>query len=120
VQVQRTREVFFAGTDEAPGFVIMKQGKRYKKYMGSASYESNHQRQEHLRGKRVKERIDVFVEGVSKLVDYKGSVEGVIDSIVKGIKSGISYAGARNIKEMQDNAEFIRITPSGWSESLSR
>ena len=44
----------------------------------------------------------------------------VIKSLLKGIRSGISYCGGRNIKEMQENAEFIQITPSGWKESQSR
>ena len=110
----------FAGTSEAPGMIIMKNGKRYKKYVGSASYESNHTRKELKAGRRMRERLDVFVEGVSSLVDYKGPVEDVIRSIVKGIKSGISYCGGRNIKEMQENAEFIQITAAGWEESRSR
>ena len=78
----------FSGTDEAPGMIIMKDGKRYKKYMGSASYDSNHERTELREGKQVKERLDVFVEGVSILVDYKGLVQDVIKSLVKGIQSG--------------------------------
>lgn len=110
----------FAGTAEAPGYIIMNEGKRYKKYMGSASYQSSHERKENQERIQVKERLDVFVEGVSKLVDYKGPVEEVIQSIVRGIQSGISYCGARNILEMQQNAEFIRITSGGWTESLSR
>lgn len=110
----------FAGTDEAPGIIIMKEGKRYKQYMGSASYESNHERKENIEGKRVKEQLDVFVEGVSKLVDYKGSVQEVIRSLVKGVQSGLSYCGAQTIKEMQENAEFIQITQNGWKESLPR
>lgn len=111
---------FFAGTDESPGIIIMRDGKRYKKYAGSASYESNHERKERMEGKRFKENLDVFVEGVTILVDYKGPVENVIESIVKGVKSGLSYCGARNMAEMQQNAEFIRITGNGWQESLSR
>ena len=110
----------FSGTDEAPGMIIMKDGKRYKKYMGSASYDSNHERQESKGGKLVKERLDVFVEGVAILVDYKGAVQEVIQGVVKGLQSGISYCGARNIKEMQEKAEFIQITSSGWEESGSR
>ena len=47
-------------------------------------------------------------------------VQEVIEAIVKGLKSGISYSGARDIKDMQDNAEFIQITASGWIESMSR
>ena len=107
----------FAGTDEAPGLIIMKDGKRYKKYAGSASYESNHERKERLEGKRVKEKLDIFVEGVAILLDYKGAVEDVIKSILKGVQSGLSYCGARNVKEMQTNAEFIRITSNAWEES---
>ena len=110
----------FSGTDEAPGMVIIKDGKRYKKYIGSASYESNHSRKESETGKEVKERLDVFVEGVSSLVDYKGPVEEVIKGLVKGLQSGLSYCGATNIKEMHEKAEFIRITEAGWEESKSR
>src|SRR3989344_6168933 len=111
---------FFAGTEEAPGMIIFKDGKRYKKYVGSASYESNHERKESQDGKEVKERLDVFVEGVSNLVDYKGPVSEVINGLVKGLKSGISYCGGKNILEMQQKAEFIQITSSGWLESGSR
>jgi IMP dehydrogenase len=111
---------FFAGTDEAPGLIIMKDGKRYKKYHGSASYESNHTRQENQHKKQFKKRLDVFVEGVSNLVDYKGPVSEVIKYLVKGLRSGISYCGARNIAEMQANAEFIEITSASWKESTTR
>ena len=100
--------------------VILKDGKRYKKYHGSASYESNHKRQELKEGKIVKERLDLFVEGVSSLVDYKGSVKDVCISIIRGLKSAISYCGAKNIPEMHENAEFIQITAAGWQESGSR
>ena len=100
--------------------IILKDGKRYKKYHGSASYESSHTRQENQQGKQFKERLDVFVEGVSNLVDYKGPVSEVIQYLVKGLKSGISYCGARNIKEMQENAEFIEITDASWKESNTR
>ena len=110
----------FAGTDEAPGRIIMKDGKRYKRYMGSASYDSGHERKENEAKKVVKEKLDIFVEGVSILVDYKGAVSDVIAGLVKGLKSGVSYCGAQNIREMQENAEFIRITSSGWAESQSK
>ena len=110
----------FAGTDEAPGMIILKDGKRYKKYHGSASYESTHKRTEHRHGKPVKERLDVFVEGVSTLVNYKGAVGDVISAIMKGVQSGMSYCGAKTIHEMWANAEFMQITSAGWTESGSR
>ncbi len=112
---------FFAGTDEAPGYIITKDGKRYKRYMGSASYDSNHERKENVEGKKVKEKLDdVYVEGVAILVDYQGSVREVIKGLVKGLQSGISYCGGWNILEMQENAEFIQMTNNGWEESKSR
>jgi IMP dehydrogenase len=111
---------FFAGTNEAPGRIIIKDGKRYKRYIGSASYESNHERKEKETGAEIKKNLDVFVEGVSALVPYKGPVDEVIQGLTKGIRSGMSYCGARNITEMQTNAEFVRITGAGFHESLSR
>ncbi len=111
---------FFAGTDEAPGYIITKDGKRYKRYMGSASYDSNHERKENMEGKKVKDKLDVYVEGVAILVDYKGFVREVIKGLVKGLQSGISYCGAVDIKGMQENAEFMQITTNGWEESKSR
>ncbi len=110
----------FAGTDEAPGMIILKDGKRYKRYMGSASYDSGHERKEHLEKVKVNERLDVFVEGVSTLVDYKGPVGDVIRSIVRGVQSGISYCGGNSLAEMQENAEFMQITAAGLEESKSR
>ncbi len=111
---------FFAGTDEAPGMIIMKDGKHYKKYMGSASYDSNHERKETVEGRQLKERLDVFVEGVATLVDYKGPVRDVIRGLIKGLQSGMSYCGGRNIVEMQAKAEFIQITAASWEESKDR
>ncbi|MBT6774972.1 IMP dehydrogenase, partial [Candidatus Woesearchaeota archaeon] len=81
---------------------------------------SNHNRQESQHKKQFKKRLDLFVEGVSNLVNYKGPVSEVIKGLVKGLKSGISYCGARNIAEMQANAEFIEITSESWRESTTR
>ncbi len=108
---------FFAGCDEAPGMIIMKEGKRYKKYHGSASYESSHKRKELEKGVVIKERFDTFVEGVSVLVDYKGPVADVIFGLIRGLQSSMSYCGARTVLEMHENAEFMQITAAGWEES---
>jgi IMP dehydrogenase len=51
------------------------------------------------------------------MVPYKGSVTDLIKQFVGGIRSGLSYCGARNIAEMQQNAEFIKVTPAGFIES---
>ncbi len=109
----------FAGTDESPGFIVFRNGKRYKEYRGSASYEANHARMERETGKILKERFDYTAEGVSGYVPHKGSVIEVINPLVNGLRSGISYCGASTIPEMQANASFVRITMAGMRESKS-
>ncbi len=103
----------FAGTDEAPGEVVEVDGKKYKKYRGMASASASKTRPTNGNG----EKNEVFEEGVSGLVSYKGKVGDIVDSMLKGIKSGLSYAGARNFKELRKKAIFVKITPSGFRES---
>ena len=55
-------------------------------------------------------------EGVEAVVPYKGLVSEVIQQLVGGLRSGISYAGGRNVKELQENATFIQVTPAGLKE----
>ncbi len=107
----------FAGTDESPGNIVQRNGKRYKEYRGSASAEANHSRRERETGKIIKEKLDYTPEGVAGYVPYKGSVIEVISELINGLRSGISYCGASNIIEMQQNASFVRITPAGMRES---
>lgn len=110
----------FAGTNEAPTPILEKNGRKYKRYMGSASYKNNENMKMRKDGKPVKQSLDVFVEGVSKLVDYKGSVEEVISNLSKGIMSGVSYCGCKNLSDISKNVEFIEITNNSWAESLTR
>jgi len=58
-------------------------------------------------------------EGVEAVVPYRGLVSEVLTQLVGGLRSGLSYGGAHNIKELQENAEFIEITPAGVKESGS-
>ena len=90
-----------AGTDEAPG------GTRYR---GMASTEA----QEENYGSVAEWRTD---EGIAIDVDRKGPVEGVIKDVIGGIRSGLSYAGARNIKELQRKAQFIEVTKAVVEEN---
>ncbi len=96
-----------AGTDETPGEILdTKEGKK-KVYRGMASKEA----QSAWRG-----RIS-SIEGVSHVVPYKGSVKGVLHDLGAGIRSGLSYSGARSIRELQAKARFIRQTSAGAIES---
>jgi IMP dehydrogenase len=105
----------FAGTDEAPGKLIIKGGQKYKEYWGSSS--------EHAKEKRAKadplykERASRFVEGGKGLTLYEGSVMGVYERFAMGLKSAMSYSGASNITQFQKKRKFVRVTSSGIREN---
>jgi len=106
----------FAGTDEAPGKIIKQKGKKFKLYRGMASFEATMKKIK-LNGEK-KNRISV--EGVKTLAPYVGPVEGVINRLVGGLASGMTYVGAREIKGLVGKADFIHITNSGIIESGAR
>jgi len=96
-----------AGTDQTPSEKVKVDGKVYKAYRGMASKEA----QKDWRGKVSS------IEGVASMVPYKGSVEHVLGELEVGIRSGLSYSGARNISELQARAIFIKQTSAGQVES---
>jgi len=105
-----------AGTDESPGNTIIKGGKKVKVIRGMAGYGANIAKNQRDKEKE-KDPYDLIPEGVEAVVPYKGRVDGIIKQLIGGLKSGISYCGAKNIQELKENAEFIRITGSGKIES---
>ena len=106
-----------AGTDESPGELLTKDGRRVKIIRGMAGYGANMSKRE--RENVRSEVFDIVPEGVEGMVPYRGSVKDIIKQLVGGLQSGISYCGSTNITEMQNNAEFIRVTGSGKRESGS-
>lgn len=108
----------FAGTDEAPGKLVIKNGVKYKEYNASTSKtEKANQIKKDNNGK--KSHFSLHVEGVESLVKYKGPVKIVVEELLAGIKSGLSYTGAKNIKQMQTKAKFVQITNAGYIESCA-
>lgn len=109
-----------AGTEEAPGAEIVRQGRRYKVIRGMASLSANVERRK-LDNTEVEfteeDWTEVVPEGVEAFVPYRGEVADILTQIVGGLRSGMSYAGARTILELWDNAEFVRITSAGRKES---
>jgi len=101
-----------AGTDEAPGRVVTKKGKRYKKYRGMASLQANLSRPDAKNNKD-----EIVEEGVVGFVPYKGQAGDVIKKMIGGVRSGLSYGGAKTIAQLQRSVRFVRITPSGFHES---
>ena len=97
-----------AGTDESPGQVFVTgDDKKYKVYRGMASVEA----QVDWRGEARS------LEGVSTTIPYKGSVVSIMDGLRQNIRSGLSYSGARSIKEFQARASFIKQTSASIVES---
>ncbi|HEX9028314.1 MAG TPA: IMP dehydrogenase, partial [Anaerolineales bacterium] len=108
-----------AGTDESPGASIVREGQRYKVLRGMASLTANVTRKEvELKGElNPNEWEKVVPEGVEALVPYRGAVGDILHQLVGGLRSGMSYAGAKTLEELYQNAEFLRITPAGIAES---
>lgn len=105
----------FAGTEEAPGELMTIEGEKYKVFRGMASREAAEKRAE--REGRKEKYSDRVPEGVETKVEYKGPLKKVISNLKGGLKSGISYCGADNIRDAQNNAEFIQISESTQSRN---
>ena len=100
----------FSGTEETPGSVIKKRGKKYKLYRGMASYDAALKKLQ-MDGKKKIEIISV--EGEKTLVPYKGKVEPIVKKYLGGLASGMTYNGARKIIEFKGKADFIYMTSAG-------
>lgn len=108
----------FAGTDESPGEVEDLNGVMYKTYrgMGSIAAMSKGSKDRYGQGE-VKEKSDLVAEGVVGKVLYKGSALRIAKQIEGGVRAGFAYQGCRNLSELHEKAEFIRITNAGIHES---
>ncbi|NWJ29434.1 IMP dehydrogenase [Marine Group I thaumarchaeote] len=109
----------FGGTDESPGTVLTKNGKRFKVYRGMASLAASIGRKSKLTGSiSLDDDLNDYVaEGVEAMVPYKGTVTDMLKQLTGGVRSGLSYCGAHTILQMQNNAEFIKISRAGFAES---
>ena len=107
------------GTDESPGTVLTKNGKRFKVYRGMASLAASLGRKSKETGSfSLDDDLNDYVaEGVEAMVPYKGTVTDILKQLTGGIRSGLSYCGAHTISQMQDNAEFIKMSGAGFAES---
>ncbi|MCS7132708.1 MAG: IMP dehydrogenase [Aigarchaeota archaeon] len=99
-----------AGTEEAPGEVVEKDGMKLKRYRGMGSAE-------------VISRLDRYSklvpEGISGYVPYRGSVREIVKMIIGGLKGGMGYVGASNLRELKEKSEFVRVPPSeSWERRV--
>jgi IMP dehydrogenase len=108
----------FAGTEEAPGEVILYQGRSYKSYrgMGSLGAMADGSADRYFQDASMK--TDKFVpEGIEGRVAYKGSVLAIIYQLVGGVRQSMGYCGCASIDELREKAEFVEITSAGMRES---
>jgi IMP dehydrogenase len=107
-----------AGTDEAPGEVILYQGRSYKSYrgMGSIGAMARGSADRYFQAE-VESSLKLVPEGIEGRVPYKGPVGNIIHQLVGGLRAAMGYTGNATIKDMQSKSQFLRITGSGLRES---
>lgn len=105
----------FAGTDETPGETFLYQGRKYKGYrgMGSIGAMKEGSSDRYFQNKSSK----LVPEGIEGKVPYRGPIAEVIYQLLGGLSSGMGYTGAATIRELQEKARFVRISPAGLRES---
>jgi IMP dehydrogenase len=108
----------FAGTEEAPGEVVLFQGRSYKAYRGMGSLGAMTQGSADRYFQDPANNADKMVpEGIEGRVPYKGSVLAIIYQLVGGVRSSMGYVGCRSIGELHERAEFVEISSAGIRES---
>ena len=112
-----------AASYEAPGEIVVMNGKQYKKYrgmgsMGAMTSEYDGGADRYFQGSKSKMNHTKYVpEGIEGAVPYRGTVNEILFQLVGGLKSSMGYCGAKDIAAMQEKARFVRITSSGIKES---
>ncbi|MCL2777473.1 MAG: IMP dehydrogenase [Polyangiaceae bacterium] len=107
----------FAGTDEAPGDLVLFQGRSYKVYrgMGSIGAMKKGSKDRYGQGGTADEKL--VPEGIEGRVPHRGALASILHQLVGGLRAGMGYTGSRNIKDLRTNAKFIRSTSQGLRES---
>jgi len=108
----------FAGTEESPGETIIYEGRKFKSYRGMGSVEAMKEGSSDRYFQDVEADIKKLVpEGIVGRVPYKGNLSEVVQQFVGGLRAGMGYCGAKDIKALQENAQFVRITAASMAES---
>ena len=106
-----------AGTDEAPGEIIEKDGKKFKSYVGMGSMAAMQRGSKDRYFQQDKSDKKLVPEGIEAIVDYKGSVHKIIFQLTGGLRSGMGYCGAENIEALRHDARLVKISSAGLTES---
>ena len=107
-----------AGTDETPGEVFLYQGRSYKTYrgMGSVGAMARGSADRYFQ-QEIKDTLKLVPDGVEGQVPYKGAAATVLHQLTGGLRAAMGYVGARTLKELQEKAEFVRVSGAGMRES---
>ena len=109
----------FAGSKETPGKLIKRNGKFFKSFRGMGSVGAmNKGSADRYFQKKQKDLSKYVPEGVEGFVKFKGDVKTIIYKLVGGLKSSMGYLGARNISNLKDKPNFVKITKAGFYESM--
>ena len=105
----------FAGTEESPGETILYRGRSYKSYRGMGSIGAmEHGSKDRYFQNDAKKLVP---EGVEGMVPYKGKAEDIVFQMIGGIRAGMGYCGAASLKDLEENAQFVKITAASLKES---
>lgn len=108
----------FAGTDEAPGERVIYQGRAYKIYRGMGSLGAMVRGSKDRYGQGDVEQENKLVpEGIEGQVPYRGPLSENVHQLIGGLRSGMGYVGAKNLKELREKASFVKISAAGLKES---
>jgi IMP dehydrogenase len=107
-----------AGSEEAPGEVILYQGRSYKSYrgMGSLGAMARGSADRYFQ-KEVTDQMKLVPEGIEGRVPFKGPVANIVHQLIGGLRASMGYVGAANLKEMREKAKFVKISSAGLRES---
>ena len=110
-----------AGTEEGPGITVMREGRKYKLVRGMASVAASYDRAARETDQNEIESagalLDYVPEGVEAFVPFKGSASDLINQLVGGLRSGLSYCGATEIPQIRGKGEFVKMSAAGLKES---
>lgn len=106
-----------AGTEEAPGEVVLYQGRAYKQYRGMGSLGAMEAGSADRYGQETSSGRKLVPEGIEGIVPFKGELEATIRQLAGGLRAGMGYVGARDLPELRDKSRFVRISPAGLRES---
>ncbi len=108
----------FAGTDESPGELILRQGRSFKSYRGMGSLGAMKEGSRDRYFQEFEGNASKLVpEGIEGMVPYKGPLSAMVQQLVGGLRAGMGYCGTGSIKDLQARARFVRISSAGLKES---